>query len=47
MIGDHIAVIEQRAPFSKTHWQWVVSDSTHCEPSDKVKTNQWVYALTL
>jgi len=27
--------------------QWVASDSTHCETSEEVKTNQWVCALTL
>jgi len=30
---------------SPTHT--VASDSTHCKPSDWVKTNQWVFALTL
>ena len=34
-------------PFAQMGEQWVASDKTHCEPSDWVKTNQWVCALTL
>jgi hypothetical protein len=34
-------------PYVHTVHASVASDSTHCKPSNWVKTNQWVYALTL
>ena len=34
-------------PFDETPIASVASDSTHCETSEEVKTNQWVCALTL
>ena len=39
--------MNQRGPFAQTGKQWVGNDKAHCEPSDEVKTNQWVCALAL
>ena len=47
MIGNRIAVIEQRAPIDETGKQWVASDKTHCKPFDLPIPEQWVFGQAL
>ena len=45
--GANLGLSKQGRPSDKTALQTVGYDKAHCEPSDEVKTNQWVCALTL
>ena len=43
MIGNRIAVIEQRAPFDEMGKQWVAFATTDCNPIDLLMPEQWVF----